>query len=401
MGDQVLENIGHEQKVHPEWLYEKINRLNPAFFETALLGSSTLGKPIYAVKKRREGGIRVLLWSQMHGDESTATRAFILLWQRLESERPDWLEKLSIRFIPMLNPDGAALWQRENAAGIDINRDALSQDSPEAKLLANALLEFKPDYAFNLHDQQIYYGIDSPPRPATISLMAPPVDNAESWPEHRQKAASLCAEVKNYLELTRGLSPGRWADPYEPRAFGEFAQSLGSSTILIEAGGLKNDPEKQKLCIIYADLLFAMLKSIATESYTRFPYTEYAKIPANKLTIFDYILRNVTIILGNQHQKADIGIRNRRSFVNGEWALKSTIDEIGDLGYAAGLHEFDAMGLEAYLIPDQAEIPEFYDTSSDKLPGNPYWKPGADARIILLENNQMKALYLEGTLTAY
>ena len=40
---------------------------------------------------------------------------------------------------------------------------------------------------------------------------------------------------------------GRYSDDYEPRAFGDNFQTWGTSTILIETGGWKGDPEKQFL----------------------------------------------------------------------------------------------------------------------------------------------------------
>lgn len=34
--------------------------------------------------------------------------------------------KLNLKFIPMINPDGAEVFKRRNAIDIDLNRDAIS-----------------------------------------------------------------------------------------------------------------------------------------------------------------------------------------------------------------------------------------------------------------------------------
>ena len=45
------------------------------------------------------------------------------------------LSSLTLHFVPMLNPDGAERFQRRNAQGIDINRDALRLQTPEGRAL--------------------------------------------------------------------------------------------------------------------------------------------------------------------------------------------------------------------------------------------------------------------------
>jgi murein tripeptide amidase MpaA len=82
----------------------------------------------------------VLLWSQMHGDESTATSALFDLFEYIRAHRQDAavrgiLSSLTLHVIPMLNPDGAERFQRRNVQSIDINRDALRLQTPEGRML--------------------------------------------------------------------------------------------------------------------------------------------------------------------------------------------------------------------------------------------------------------------------
>jgi hypothetical protein len=53
----------------------------------------------------------------------------------------------------MLNPDGAELFQRENAAGMDVNRDGRQLSTPEARALKGLRDRLSPDFGFNLQDQ--------------------------------------------------------------------------------------------------------------------------------------------------------------------------------------------------------------------------------------------------------
>ena len=91
------------------------------------------------------------LWSQMHGNEPTATQAIFDILNFLNSpdfkvEKQEILSNLTLHFLPMLNPDGAELYQRRNTLGIDINRDALRLQSPEGRTLKRVRDSLEADF---------------------------------------------------------------------------------------------------------------------------------------------------------------------------------------------------------------------------------------------------------------
>ena len=59
----------------------------------------------------------------------------------------------------MLNPDGAERFQRRTAQSIDMNRDALTLGTPEARILKETRDVYDPQFGFNLHDQDPRYTV--------------------------------------------------------------------------------------------------------------------------------------------------------------------------------------------------------------------------------------------------
>src|SRR5690606_20117834 len=99
-------------------------------FQITKLGESIEGRSISSLDWG-DGKIKVMLWSQMHGNESTATMALVDLMKFLEASGDEYeglrallKSSLDLKFIPMMKPDGAEAFKRRNAIDIDLNRDA-------------------------------------------------------------------------------------------------------------------------------------------------------------------------------------------------------------------------------------------------------------------------------------
>ncbi len=159
-----------------EPLINKLKDIN--IFEVNKAGESAQGRSIYLIKLGH-GPTKVFLWSQMHGDESTATMALFDIFNFFSVNdvyndiRHEILSKVTLYFMPMVNPDGAEVFQRRNDFGIDINRDAARLQSPESKILMDTYDSLKADFGFNLHDQSIYYSAGHSFKSATLSFLAP------------------------------------------------------------------------------------------------------------------------------------------------------------------------------------------------------------------------------------
>lgn len=323
-------------------------RKNKKFFAVQQLGNSVEKREIFQLGYGN-GDKKVMLWSQMHGNESTATMALFDLFNFLEGDDDDFDEirhtiknKLDIRFIPMVNPDGAEEFKRRNAYDIDLNRDAIHTTSPEAVILRKAREDFSPEYGFNLHDQQIYYNVERTAKPATISVLAPAYNYETEINEVRKRALQVIVGMNELLQELIPGQVGKYDDAFEPRAFGDNFQKWGTSTILIESGGYPNDPEKQYIRELNFMIILNALYSIAEGSYTSHDVADYFKIPDNDIKLMDVMLRNVTIKRNDLEYKVDLGIKRREIEANESYYTESSIADIGDLSVFFGYDEIDA-----------------------------------------------------------
>ena len=136
---------------------------------TSVSGYSVENRPIL-LSSFGSGERKVLIWSQMHGNESTTTRSLIKLFSDLTSRKSKLFGDLTIKVIYQLNPDGSDKYSRFNANGVDLNRDAVKRTQPESKLLFYLFNEFKPHFFITLHDQRSIYAAGDTNLPAMISF---------------------------------------------------------------------------------------------------------------------------------------------------------------------------------------------------------------------------------------
>lgn len=327
---------------------------NEPEFTVTRLGESVEGRAIYDLAFGR-GKTQVLLWSQMHGNEPTATMAGLDLFNFIKGDstladiRQTILDSLTVHFIPLLNPDGAEVYQRRNALDIDLNRDAQDLKSPESRILKALRDSIDADFGFNLHDQSIYYAAGPTEKPATISFLAPPFNQQKDTSMVRNRATQLIVLLNEALQQYIPGQVGRYNDTFEPRAFGDNMQRWGTSTVLIESGGYANDPEKQQIRRLNFMLLTTGLHAIATRCYADEPLADYRTIPRNKRHLYDLIIRNVQYEQDGEMHTADIGIyRDEVPFnEHRDFFYDSRIQKLGDLSGYYGYRELDATGLVA------------------------------------------------------
>jgi hypothetical protein len=334
-------------------------------FKVHRVGASVEGRPLHLLSTGT-GPTQVFLWSQMHGDESTATMAIFDVLAFLSDPANQSItepirQKLSIHFLPMLNPDGAEVFDRRNKLGMDLNRDALRLQAPESKVLKRIRDSLQADFGFNLHDQSRYYNAAFTPKPATVSFLATAFNEAKDINETRKKSMQLIVRMNEVLQVLAPGQVGRYDDTFEPRAFGDNIQKWGTSLVLIESGGYQNDLEKQVIRQLNFVTIISALSAIGDESYAQEDHQDYFDIPMNDRKLFDLKIKEVNQAWKDWRGVTDIGIQRIEvdDPAHETFYHKSQIIDLGDLSTYYGYEEFDARGYD--LVVGKKYIPQSTD----------------------------------------
>jgi len=309
-------------------------------------GRSFSDREIYQVEFGK-GPLKIFMWSQMHGDEPTATSALIDMFAILQKNRDKvWVKNIektmTIRAVPMLNPDGAEAYVRRNAQGIDVNRDAVDFKTPEARLLKKLRDEWSPDIGFNLHNQNALTTAGTTNKQAAVSFLVVYGDAAKTTSEGHERNKRLASAMVSALQPYIPGHIARYDDGYAPTAFGDNFSAWGTPVILVETGALHGKDEMFLVKMNFIAFLTA-LKSLADGSEKTFSPINYESLPNNSSgRLFNFIFRNAAIIdrLSQSLLVADIGINVERR--RAELTAPAFIRQIGYLSAYYGLEEFDA-----------------------------------------------------------
>ncbi len=310
-----------------------------------LLGYSEEKCPIYSIKLGH-GPKKVLGWSQMHGNESTTTKALFDFLSVLGNEKwaGNFLDSYTFQFIPILNPDGALRYTRENANGIDLNRDAQNLSQSESRVLRSLFDEYEPDLCLNLHDQRTIYGVSSK-EPATLSFLAPAADAMRTITPAREQAMMDIVTIYSALQSVIPGKIGRYDDSYNSNCVGDTFQSKGVPTILFEAGHFPGDYQRENTreYIFYA--LWELFSQNEEQNKTATTLESYFEIPENQKNFRDVLLRNVSL----NGRIIDLAIQFKEELVEGALQFQPTIDAFGELKDLVGHKELAFDGEEILI----------------------------------------------------
>lgn len=298
LGDTLYQAIKEDsiqgRYLPPELLDTYLQSLKePAEIES--IGKSVEGRDVFYVRLGK-GPINILLWSQMHGNETTTTKALLDFFNYVVHENGDLLKEITLHAIPMLNPDGSKEYTRENANGVDLNRDFQKLSQPESKLLKELFEKVKPDFCFNLHDQRTIYNVGKSDQPATLSFLAPAMDEAKSIPDHRKQAMLLVASIADSISKDLPGQIGRYSDDFNINCVGDTFMALGTPTILIEAGHYQNDYLREKTRFFVFTTLMYAVKSIVENGLNNYDLDDYWSIPENGKQFVDILIKNVHLL---------------------------------------------------------------------------------------------------------
>jgi hypothetical protein len=408
LSPQELGHIWATEKVSPplpplvrhaevEARLQKVRDQSPGLFFLEEIGRSVEGRSINHLWFG-DGPFHVLLWSQMHGDEPTATSALFDVFEYVRRHRAEEpvgtiLRTLTVHVVPMLNPDGAERFQRRNAQGIDINRDALRLQTPEGRALKALRDRLSPRLGFNLHNQDWQTSVGKAGKPASISLLAVAYDEARNDNEGRILAKKTCSIIRDAVEAMADGQVARYDDEFEVRAFGDNVTKWGTPVVLIETGPWPGDPPDQDLVRLNFVAILTALDALATGRVAGADPARYESLPMNSSDLLYLLVRNASLVIGTDVPPfiADVGVIASRKIQEQEGRLQIRqtlrIDDLGDLRVFSALETVDATGLT--LAPlfdpglkkgDEVRLP---DWSSRR--GSSVVAVGAPADLVLLE----------------
>jgi hypothetical protein len=352
-----------------EPLLGKMNTNN----QLSIIGKSVLGKPIYKYQIGN-GKIKILLWSQMHGNESTTTKGlfdFLNLLNDSTELAKELLAKFSFYCIPMLNPDGAKRYTRLNANEVDLNRDSQDLTQPESKVLRASFESFKPDYCYNLHDQRTIFGVGSTGKPATMSFLAPSYNEEREVNECRLKAINLIAGINTVLQQYIPNQIGRFDDSFNINCIGDTFQTLGAATVLFEAGHFPNDYQREETRKYVFMALVSSFTILSENDIVDNRIGNYLSIPQNKVVFYDFIYKNVKLNYDGVEKITNFAAQYKEELIENDILFNAYIVEIGELEGYYGHFEYDAKEAvykdEFYGFPKLNQKADFYLENSIKI----------------------------------
>ena len=166
----------YEQEPKPRITGEQHRVVLPPARELArqhLIGRSVQGRPIL-IQIAGQGDDTVLIMGAIHGNEVAGEKLVNRLAEHLQ-DSPQLLTGQRVVLLPVANPDGLAARTRENARGIDLNRNFETGNrvdngtnglrpltEPESQALQSLIKEYTPKRIVSIHQPLNCIDYDGP-----------------------------------------------------------------------------------------------------------------------------------------------------------------------------------------------------------------------------------------------
>ena len=273
-------------------------------------GYSNEKQPIYSLELG-QGTHKALAWSQMHGNETTTTKALLDVLDHLmcSVEGKELLQQLQLKLIFQLSPDGALNYTRLNGVGVDLNRDATIQSQPEMQTLIKVYKAFSPSLCLNLHGQRTIFAAGKTNTPASLSFLAPSADSERSITPARKIAMKLIAAMAAEHETATTWGIGRYDDSFNINCTGDYFTAQGVPTILFEAGHYPDDYARKTTRNLVTKSIIDCLKNYSTARYDSFTVQDYNAIPENSSHLRDIEFTDVTIVNKSKITKSSLFVQ--------------------------------------------------------------------------------------------
>ncbi len=323
------------------------------------IGRSVKGESIrlFKIGSRKK---KILIWSQMHGNESTTTKAVLDLCHAFLCKADNEilqkiLSECSLYIIPILNPDGARAYTRVNANQTDLNRDMQELTQPESRVLKEVYNKVKPDYCLNLHDQRTIFSAGAKRNPATLSFLTPSKDAERKIDDSRKISMGLIAGIAADLKNDLPEMIGRYDDAYNINCAGDTFQSLSTPTLLFEAGHYPGDYLRE----ITRKYVFKALLSVLTQismfskEEIKKDFENYFVIPENKKLYKDIIIREAKV----NGKIVDLAIHYREKLLHEKIEFEPVLEKIAPFISGFGHREIMAEN-ETVAFPEINQVVE-------------------------------------------
>jgi hypothetical protein len=232
--------------------------------------------------------LRVLVLANIHGGEVEGKEAAQMLLRSLaEGEHRPWLDSLVILVAPIYNADGnervsvlnrwrqngppGGVGERSNAQGLDLNRDHMKLESPEARSLAWLLQAYDPQVVMDLHTtngtRHAYHLTYSPPlHPATAPEIVALLRSR--WlpaATRRLGAEGWRSYYYGNAYAPEGGERGWYTFDYRPRFNNNYVGLRNRIAILSEAYAYASFEERVRATLAFVEAVLDFAHAHATE----------------------------------------------------------------------------------------------------------------------------------------